>query len=135
MVKNSENLNEEIVKAHKHYRSIAGFTTATVIVFASAILGWATIKPSSFIPENSSGKITLFILGFSPIFIAILSGVIVQWLTFWGYLKEARETHQGKSSDKNTYFKTADYLTHFCVVVFLLGFLTIAVFFSIEYFT
>lgn len=134
-------MTENLENAYKHYRNTAAYTTTTVIVFSAAILGWVAQKPDSFIPKDGTGKIALFILGLIPLFVAILSGICIQYLIFKGYLKEARNKFamanqkEPKDGNPNIDFGRADDFVSICVGAFIFGFLTIAVFLSINYFS
>ncbi|MFQ5481315.1 MAG: hypothetical protein ACE5ER_01050 [Nitrospinaceae bacterium] len=134
-------MSGNIEDAYRHYRNTAAYITTTVIVFSAAILSWVAQKPDFLFPVDGVCKNVFFVLGLIPLFIAILSGVWVQFSIFKGYLKEARikfaKANQNEPGnwDPNIDFGWADIGVKICVGAFMLSFSTIAIFLSINYFS
>ena len=140
----SEKLKLEITKlvndSYNQYRHVAIQATATVVALASVILGWLFLRLNDFLAGCSGLKTIAYLLGFLPLAISITTSVLVQYLIFRGYYKQANimGRHFGlqtpDTGSPNIDLGHADTLCHVTVGSFLLGFVVVVVLLSIKYF-
>lgn len=161
--KNLEDQHEKVGNAFRYYRERGLFFLNTVIVFASIVLGWVWTSGNKIVASEICWKVVFYLFGMLPLVLAIILGVFVQFLIFKGYklhaysllerfhaaLKQAGgnegpeskasiQAHYSKAREhfdqSNNIFKPAEIISFVNLFLFVLGFVTIFIFITIQFF-
>ncbi|MCH7500949.1 MAG: hypothetical protein IH886_13230 [Nitrospinae bacterium] len=158
-----EEQHEKVGDAFRYYRERGLFFLNTVIVFASIVLGWVWASENEILSKEGCCKVVFYLFGMLPLAIAIILGILVQFLIFKGYRLHAHsllqrfhaelrkgegqeeaeskaiiQAHYAKAKElfdqSNKIFMPAEKISFVNLFLFLLGFTTIFIFISIQFF-